>query len=39
MRKHRKKTVISVTWFQEGKTEWAMKADARKYYTSKKIQN
>ena len=38
MRKHNKKTVISATWLQQGKTEWAMKADARKYYTSKKNQ-
>ena len=39
MRKHHKKTVISATWLQQGKTEQAMKADGRKRYTSKKIQN
>ena len=39
MRKHHKKTVISATWLQQGKTEQAMKSDARKCYTSKEIQN
>ena len=28
--------VLSATWLQKNKTEWAMKTGARKCYTSKK---